>query len=212
MDLYWYLVVLYNMFNVLAFVTIDLLMVLGGVCLILYLYEKRAAIRAYTFYFTYLLKHKYHVFKACCKLGIPLRGLVHDLSKFNPFEFFCCASYFYANWKNKVVHVPHHPQRNIAPNKKYDFLWVKHKNKTKHHWQYWVSINDKGEVFSLPMPYKYVKEMVCDWYSANRVQQNTIDIHSWFELHKDVLYLDKQTKHYIYRVLSELKAKRCYNF
>lgn len=211
MDLYWYLVAWYDIFNTFAFVAMGLLMTLGGMCLIMYLYEKQPTIKAYAFYFTYLLKHKYHVFRACCKLGIPLRGLVHDLSKFNPLEFFYCAPYFYAKWKNKVAYVPHHPQKTPAPNEKYDLFWIKHKNKTKHHWQYWVSINDKGEIFSIPMSYKYVKEMVCDWYGANKVQKNTIDIDSWFELHKNVLYIDKQTEHYIYKALSELKAKRYYS-
>ena len=32
-------------------------------------------------------KHRWIVFKLCCKVGIPWRGFVHDLSKFSPTEF-----------------------------------------------------------------------------------------------------------------------------
>ena len=34
-----------------------------------------------------ILRHKYFVFKYCCKLGIPWQGITHDLSKFSPTEF-----------------------------------------------------------------------------------------------------------------------------
>ena len=41
-----------------------------------------------------ILKHKYFVFKYCCKLGIPWRGLLHDLSKFSPTEFIESIKYY----------------------------------------------------------------------------------------------------------------------
>ena len=34
-----------------------------------------------------VLKHKWQVFKLSIKAGIPLRGLMHDLSKFSYIEF-----------------------------------------------------------------------------------------------------------------------------
>ena len=32
-------------------------------------------------------KHKWLVFKLCCRAGIPWRGFMHDWSKFSPTEF-----------------------------------------------------------------------------------------------------------------------------
>ena len=32
-------------------------------------------------------KHRYEVFKLCCKCGIPMQGLLHDLSKYSFTEF-----------------------------------------------------------------------------------------------------------------------------
>jgi hypothetical protein len=46
-------------------------------------------------YFKYILKHKYYCFIECWKLGIPWRGIVHDLSKFRPCEWFPYVEYFY---------------------------------------------------------------------------------------------------------------------
>lgn len=38
-------------------------------------------------YLWYVLKHKWLVFVECCRLGIPWRGITHDLSKFSPREW-----------------------------------------------------------------------------------------------------------------------------
>ena len=35
-----------------------------------------------------VLRHKWRVFINCAKCGLVWRGLVHDLSKFSPTEFF----------------------------------------------------------------------------------------------------------------------------
>lgn len=38
--------------------------------------------------------HKRWVFYYCCKVGIPFQGLVHDLSKFSPTEFWESVKYY----------------------------------------------------------------------------------------------------------------------
>ena len=38
-------------------------------------------------HFKLITKHKYYVFKNCCYAGIPLQGILHDLSKYSPTEF-----------------------------------------------------------------------------------------------------------------------------
>lgn len=35
-------------------------------------------------YLSYIIRHKWFVFIAACKLGIPWRGITHDLSKLMP--------------------------------------------------------------------------------------------------------------------------------
>ena len=39
-------------------------------------------------------RHRFKVFCLCCKAGEPLRGLLHDLSKYSPAEFFAGVKYF----------------------------------------------------------------------------------------------------------------------
>ena len=38
------------------------------------------------------------------------------------------------------------------------------KNRNKHHWHYWV----KSDGHAVPMPRKYVKQMVADWRGLGR--------------------------------------------
>ena len=44
-----------------------------------------------------ITKHKWIVFKLCCKAGIPWRGICHDLSKYSPTEFFESIHYYVGN-------------------------------------------------------------------------------------------------------------------
>lgn len=39
-------------------------------------------------------RHRFEVFKLCCKVGIPFRGLVHDLSKYSYEEFSESVKYY----------------------------------------------------------------------------------------------------------------------
>lgn len=45
-------------------------------------------------HFAKVCVHKHWVFYYCCKAGIPLQGLTHDLSKFSPTEFFESVKYY----------------------------------------------------------------------------------------------------------------------
>ncbi len=54
-------------------------------------------------HFNLVNKHRWEVFKLCCKAGIPYRGLVHDLSKYSPTEFWESAKYFDGHKKSDYI-------------------------------------------------------------------------------------------------------------
>lgn len=130
----------------------------------------------YLKYAKFLLKHKYYVLIESFKLGIPIRGLLHDLSKFRPSEFFVYADYYYGG--RKPVRLVNHPtilhkyhkseytQEDLE--RDLDIAWLKHQHRNKHHWQHWILKNDDGSVTYLDMPKKYIKEMVADWVGAGK--------------------------------------------
>ena len=100
-------------------------------------------------------KHRFTVLKLCIKAGIPFRGLVHDLSKYSPTEFFESAKYY--NGKNSPIH-------NCKKENGYSKAWLHHKGRNKHHQEYWY---DYAAPTTNPViPYKYTVEMLCDSLSA----------------------------------------------
>jgi len=105
-----------------------------------------------------VMKHKWVVFKLCCKVGIPWRGFMHDWSKFSPTEFFESIKYY--NGHRSPITI-------CKQEKGYSEAWLHHKGRNKHHPEYWIdmSLPDKTVI----MPYKYAIEMICDKMAAGIV-------------------------------------------
>lgn len=111
-------------------------------------------------HFWTVTKHRHHVFINCCKCGIPFRGLVHDLSKFSPIEFFNSSKYYVG------VSSPVYEQRK--DNDLVSTIALHHTGRNKHHWEYWVDFH-RGNIIISMMPYKYAVEYFCDMIAASRV-------------------------------------------
>ena len=105
-----------------------------------------------------VLKHKWVVFKLCCKVGIPWRGFMHDWSKFSPTEFWESVKYYDGHKSPITV---------CKADKGYSKAWLHHKGRNKHHPEYWIdwSIPDRTVI----MTYKYAAEMICDKLAAGIV-------------------------------------------
>jgi len=103
-----------------------------------------------------IIIHRYYVFKLCCKCGLFWRGLVHDLSKFSRIEF----------WEGvKYCTGKHSPIGVCRKQKGYSNAWINHKNKNKHHFEYWYDAENEVQI---NMPYKYAVESICDMIAASK--------------------------------------------
>ena len=106
-----------------------------------------------------ILQHKFWVFVYCYKAGIPIRGFLHDISKFSPTEYL-----------NNIKYT----EKGISPidiQKKVDGYspsWIHHKSHNSHHYEYWMDKFDNGG-FTTRMPFKDLLECACDMVAANRV-------------------------------------------
>ena len=118
-------------------------------------------------YGKYLIKHKWFVTLACFKEGLYWRGILHDLSKFRPSEWFPYANHFYEKDGSK---------KGYTEDAKFDYAWLLHQKRNKHHWQYWGLLSDNGIFNYLHMPIQYRKEMLCDWLGIKR----TLGIKDWW--------------------------------
>lgn len=109
-------------------------------------------------HFKLIFIHKYYVFLAAIDAGIPFRGLLHDLSKLSPIEFFMSAKYYTGDRS---------PIDNEKDEKGYSYAWLHHRGRNPHHWEYWIDNLSTGG-HALKIPLKYVIEMLCDWIGAGK--------------------------------------------
>ena len=105
-------------------------------------------------------KHRFLVFKLSIKAGVPYRGLLHDLSKFSPSEFFESAKYYSGDRS---------PITNSYDDIGYSKAWLHHQGRNKHHYEYWYDIS--APIKTPIIPYKYFAEMVCDTLAAGLTYQ-----------------------------------------
>ena len=109
-------------------------------------------------HFRTITRHRHMVLRHCIRAGIPLQGLLHDLSKYSPTEFLPGALFYQGN-----------RSPNEAEREKYGYssAWMHHKGRNRHHFEYWSDINPVTKRYEpVEMPRKYICEMVMDRIAA----------------------------------------------
>lgn len=110
-----------------------------------------------------ILKHRHKVICHCFRVGIPWRGLLHDLSKLSWKEFSEGVRYY------QGTRSPNEAERE---EKGFSEAWMHHKGRNRHHFEYWTDYNPKTkQVEPVKMPVVFVKEMFCDRVAASKVYQ-----------------------------------------
>lgn len=120
----------------------------------------------------------------------------HDKSKFTSHEYDPYDEYFYGKKTKEVM-------------SNFNYAWLHHIHNNKHHWQYWVLINDDPEegTIALDIPYKYVLEMIADWWSFSWKSGDLYEIFDWYDSHKTYMILSKNTREAVEEILAEMKEK-----
>ena len=105
-----------------------------------------------------ITKHRWLVRGGCFRVGLYWQGLTHDLSKYSPTEFLTGAKYY------QGTRSPNTAERE---DKGYSEAWMHHKGRNRHHYEYWTDLSMETKKYeSLPMPRKYLAEMVMDRRAA----------------------------------------------
>lgn len=143
-------------------------------------------------------RHKYWVFKLSLRLGIPFRGLIHDLSKYSITEFAESIKY-YTGKKSPI---------SLAKEENgYSKAWLHHKGRNKHHIEYWLDLTSKD--VAPVIPYKYVAEMVCDKLAASIVYNgknwtNSSEFEYW-EKEKTKTIINPKNERFFTEVFKQVK-------
>ena len=114
-------------------------------------------------HFVTITRHRWLVREGCFRIGLYWQGLTHDLSKYTPTEFLVGARYF------QGTRSPNSAERD---EKGYSESWMHHKGRNRHHWEYWTDLDaQKGVYGPVPMPRRFLAEMVMDRRAACKVYQ-----------------------------------------
>lgn len=160
-------------------------------------------------YLWYVLKHKYYVGLACFKLGLWKEAITHDLSKIFPSEFFPYVNYFYGKYPEKLtvyeeLYCWELPTKDIVE-RKFDFAWLLHQKRNNHHWQYWVLLEDSGNIKTFDMPSRVVIHVLCDWWGAGKALKSNLSVFDWFNQNSDKMQISNVTLSRILYFISQHK-------
>jgi len=148
------------------------------------------------------LRHKWFVFLECCRLGIPLQGIVHDWTKFLPSEWGPYARFFYepdGTPRQRRDETGYYKPTDTG-DAAFDFAWFLHLKRNRHHWQWWILPEDGGGLKVLEMPDRYRKEMLADWRGAGKAY-GTPDTAAWYLANSEKMLLHPDTRGWIEREL-----------
>ncbi len=138
------------------------------------------------------LKHKWFVLLAGLRTGTPVPLLIlHDCSKLTPVGLLVYGRQFFGD-------------RGDPPG--FARARLHHRNKNPHHWEYWTP-TPGGE--PLPMPMRYVREMVADWMAAARAYEGRWPDPNnwpWLDQYHQRMLLHPVTRERINLVLCQLRG------
>ena len=159
-------------------------------------------------YDNYLTEHKENVAKGFRWLQENIPEVIedgfewqicfnHDVSKIDPEEYDAYDAYFYGN------------NRSYSVVQNFNKAWLRHIHNNPHHWQHWILINDepKEGMVVIDMPYIYVVEMICDWWSFSWKKGDLNEIFGWYEDRKDYMKLSANTRRSVEYILGKMKDK-----
>ena len=151
-------------------------------------------------HFKTICKHKYYVGKYCFIAGIPLRGILHDLSKFSPTEFIESVKYY------QGTRSPIDACKEVNG---YSKAWLHHKGHNRHHYEYWQDNFDNGGT-SLKMPFKDACEMLCDYLGAGQAYMGDNftfegEWQWWLNKINKPIAMHPKTKRFINHILNDLR-------
>jgi len=118
---------------------------------------------------------------------------LHDVSKYLGDEYKAYDDYFYGKRTEQVK-------------TDFNYAWLHHIHNNPHHWQHWVLVNDDDGTYALEMPFEYVIEMICDWWSFSFKTGNLYEIFDWYKKH-DKMILHEKTKKEVEEILDKIKAE-----
>lgn len=147
-------------------------------------------------HFRNVFHHKHLVLIYSFKVGIPLQGIKHDLSKFRFSELLPSIKYYSGNVTPCI--------KERKDNDMYSSIAVTHTNRNKHHFEYWIDIY-KGNLLLRKIPFKYLLEYIIDGISASKTYNKKS-----YTTSIPLSYFNERKDHYLMHPASKEFVVECY--
>ena len=155
-------------------------------------------------HFKTITEHKQLVMENCFRVGLFKKGLLHDLSKYSPEEFWTGVRFYQGD-----------RSPNAAERELYGFskAWLHHKGRNKHHFEYWIDFSmDKSKgLVGHKMPVNYVVEMMMDRIAACKVYKGKDytdrSALEYYQREKDFIVIHPETRKLLEKLLVMLSEK-----
>ena len=163
-------------------------------------------------HFKTITYHKILVGKGCFKVVLIWQGFMHDMSKYSPTEFKVGMKYY------QGTRSPNNAEREDIG---YSSAWLHHKGRNKHHYEYWIDYSTRvpGGMLPVPMPRKYIAEMIMDRIAACKVYNGDKYTDSspleYYQLGRDPAPLHEETRKWLeffLKMLSEKGEKETFQY
>lgn len=118
----------------------------------------------------------------------------HDDTKTIPDEYAAYDEYLFGKHNKYTV-------------QNYRLAKLGHIHRNPHHWQHWLLFDDSVGLICTEMPYEYIVEMVCNWWSYSWKNDDLFSIFDYYEKHKTKIKLHKVSRDNLEWILDQLKAK-----
>ena len=143
-------------------------------------------------------KHRFYVCRNCFIAGQYKRGLLHDLSKYSPTEFFESVKYYQGDRS---------PIDACKEINGWSKAWIHHKGRNRHHWEYWIDNINNGYPEAILMPYEFAVEMLCDYIGAGQAYEKhwtPQSQYAWWHKKKTNVFMHPVIENFINTLLEEM--------
>ena len=139
-------------------------------------------------HFKTITHHRHLVCRYCFRLGLYRQGLLHDLSKYAPCEFWRGAKYYQGY---RSPNDAERKQNGVS------LAWLHHKGRNRHHFEYWLDYSirpakGKCPLQAVQMPRRYVAEMLMDRICASKNYNKEA-----YTQHDPLTYFERGRGHYL---------------
>ena len=100
-------------------------------------------------------------------------------------------------------------EKTAAVKESFDKAWLAHIHANPHHWQHWLLQNDDPKIGLrvLDMPYVFIVEMICDWWSFSWKTGNLNEIFDWYDKNKVGILISDKTRTSLEKILDKIREK-----